>query len=71
MTVRSRLVDERFWAFRQRSTSIAGIVSAVLSLVLFEYRFLVNHVWRWDLLSVGLTFLVVKFAIMAWSYLRS
>ncbi len=71
MTIRSRLIDERFWAFRQRSTSIAGIISAVLALVLFEYRLLVNHVYRWDLLSVGLTFVVVKLAVMGWSYLKS
>lgn len=69
MTTRSRLIDERFWAFRQRSTSIAGIVSAELAAVLFAYRYFVSHVWRWDLLAIPATFLLVKFAVMIWSYL--
>jgi len=71
VTVSSKVLDERFWAFRQRSTSIAGIISAVLAIVLFEYRLIVNHVYRWDLLAIGVTFVVVKLAIMGWSYLRS
>ncbi|HUN88255.1 MAG TPA: hypothetical protein VMU28_05665 [Terriglobales bacterium] len=71
MTVRNRLIDERFWAFRQRSTSLAGIISAVLAVVLFEYRLLVNHVVRWDLLSIGMTFVVVKLAVMGWSYFNN
>ena len=71
MIVSSKVLDERFWAFRQRSTSIAGIISAVLAIVIFEYRLIVNHVYRWDLLAIGVTFVVVKLAIMGWSYLRS
>ncbi len=64
-----KVLDERFWEHRRRSTSIAGIVTAVLALCLFEYRFLVNHRWSWDLLAVGLTFVVIKLALMTWYYL--
>jgi hypothetical protein len=35
-------------------------------LVLFEYRLLVNHTANWDLLAVGVTFVVVKLALMRW-----
>ncbi len=65
----SRAIDERFLTHRRRSTSTAGIASALLSVVLFEYRLLVNHVWRWDLLAVGLTFVVIKLGLMTWFYL--
>ncbi len=65
-----KVVDERFWEHRRRSTSIAGIITAVLALCLFEYRFLVNHRWNWDLLAVGLTFVVVKLALMTWYYVN-
>jgi hypothetical protein len=30
---------------------------------------LVDHILNWDLLAVGLTFVVVKLAMMAWYYL--
>ncbi len=63
-----KLVDERFWHHRQRSTSIAGIITAVLALGLFEYRFLVNHRWSWDLFAVGVTFVAIKLALMTWYY---
>jgi hypothetical protein len=71
MTFFSRLVDERFWSHRRRSTSIAGIVSAVLAILLFEYRYFVNHLWSWDLLAVALAFVVVKLALMIWYYLTA
>jgi len=65
----TRLLDERFFAHRRRSTSAAGIASAVLAIVLFEYRFLRFHVWDWNLLAVGLTFVAIKLALMTWYYL--
>jgi hypothetical protein len=66
MKVLGKEIDERFWTHRQRSTSIAGIVGAVAALLLFEYRFLIQHRAEWDLLAVGLTFVIVKLALMAW-----
>jgi len=65
-----KAIDERFLEHRRRSTSVAGIVSAVLSLGLFEYRYFVNHHWSWDLLSIGLAFVVIKMSMMTWFWLK-
>jgi hypothetical protein len=62
----SRFVDERFLRHRLQSTSSAGIVSASLAIVLFEYRYLRQHVWDWALLAIGLTFVVIKLTLMLW-----
>jgi len=69
MSLLSRFVDERFLEHRRRSTSYAGIIGGVLAILLFAYRFYVNHIWSWDLLAVGLTFVLVKMAFMTWYYL--
>jgi hypothetical protein len=61
-----RFVDERFLEHRRRSTSAAGIATAVLALVLFEYRWNVDRIWSWDLLGVALTFIVIKISLMVW-----
>jgi hypothetical protein len=66
----ARLFDERFLAHRQRSTSIAGIFSAVAAVVLFEYRFFVNHVANWDLAAIGVSFVVIKMSLMVWYAVR-
>jgi hypothetical protein len=62
----SKVIDERFLMHRLKSTSIAGVVAGTLALSLFAYRYYVNDVWRWDLLSVGLTMVAVKWALMLW-----
>jgi hypothetical protein len=59
-------IDERFLNHRLRSTSLAGIVGAVVAVGLFEYRFFHDHFWSWDLLTVALTFVGVKLAVMGW-----
>lgn len=64
-----KVVDERFWHHRQRSTSVAGILSAVLAISLFEYRYWIDHRWNWDLLAIALTFVLIKMGIMAWYYI--
>ena len=64
-----RLLDERFFEHRRRSTSIAGIVAAEAALLLFVYRLYVDHVVRWDLFAIGALFAVVKLGMMAWYYL--
>lgn len=61
-----KVLDERFREHRRKSTSIAGIVSCVLSVVLFEYYLIAQGQWRWDLLSIGLTFVAVKLALRLW-----
>lgn len=70
MSILHRLFDERFLAHRQRATSIAGMAGGALAICLFGWRYYVDHVVSWDLLVVGLTFVVVKLAVMAWSTFR-
>jgi hypothetical protein len=67
----NRLLDERFFEHRRRSTSVAGIAAAETALLLFIYEYYVNHVARWELLAVGAVFLVVKLALMSWYYLTA
>jgi hypothetical protein len=62
----NRLVDERFWTHRQRSTSVAGIATAVTALGLFYYRFIHDHTLNWDLFAVGLLFVAIKMGLMAY-----
>jgi E3 ubiquitin-protein ligase DOA10 len=65
----NRLLDERFFEHRRRSTSTAGIVTAEAALLLFAYRYYFDHVVSWDLFAIVATFLVVKLTLMAWYYL--
>ena len=60
-----RGLDERFLNHRLRSTSLAGIVSGVLSIGLFGYRYYVDGIWSWDLFAVAVTFVGVKLAVLA------
>ena len=71
MNFLGKLVDERFLDHRRRSTSVAGMLGAALALCLFLYRHYVDHVWSWDLLAVGVTFVAVKLALMTWHLLKS
>ncbi len=66
-----KLVDERFLMFRLRSTSLAGIIVAAASILVFAYRFYVQHVWSWDLLAVGVAFVAIKLTMMTWFYLTN
>ena len=61
-----KFVDERFLDHRRRSSSIAGILCACVGVVLFEYRFFVDHIWNWDLFALVLLFLVVKMLLFTW-----
>ena len=60
------IVDERFLNRRLKSSSLGGIISSIVAVILFEYRHFVNHIWSWDILSIALTFVGVKLAMMAW-----
>lgn len=64
-----KFVDERFLEHRRRASSIAGILSACLALVLFMYRYYHDHVFSGDLLAVGVTFVVIKY--IAFFFYRS
>jgi hypothetical protein len=59
-------VDERFLKHRLRSTSNAGIASAALALVIFLYRYYHDHLFRGDLLAVGITFVILKYSLLFW-----
>jgi hypothetical protein len=59
-------VDERFLLHRLRSTSTAGIVVAVLAILLFAWHYYRDGVWSWDLFVVGVTFVVVKMGLLLW-----
>jgi hypothetical protein len=61
-----KFVDERFLEHRRRSTSMAGILGALLAVALFEYRIFHDHVISWDLLSVVLLMVVAKLSMMLW-----
>ena len=62
----SSVVDERFLTHRLKSTSTAGIVSAVLALCLFGYHYYLDHRWSWELFALAMTFLGIKLSLMAW-----
>lgn len=65
----SKVIDERFLTHRRQATSTAGIIGGALAICLFAYRYYSDHVWSWDLLAVGLTFVGVKLALMTWYFL--
>ena len=59
-------IDERFLEHRRRSTSTAGITIAVAAILLWGYHYYVDHVLKWELFALGLTFVVVKMTLMLW-----
>ena len=69
--VLGRAVDERFLSYRLRSSSVAGIVGALVALVILEYRIVVDHRITWDLLAVLAAMVVVKLSMMAWFLVRN
>ena len=70
MSIFPKALDERFFAYRLRSTSIAGMIGTTVAMGLFAYHSYFDHFWSWDLLTVGLTFVGVKLAVMAWYFLN-
>jgi hypothetical protein len=57
-------IDERFLNHRLRSTSLAGIISGIAAILLFWFHLYFHHVWRWDLLSIALIFVIIKMSVM-------
>jgi len=41
-------------------------MDGAVAVCLFAYRYYVDHLWSWDLLAVGLTFVGVKLAVLLW-----
>jgi hypothetical protein len=66
MRILAWVFDERFLVHRLRATSIAGLCGGVVAMVLFAWHYYADHVWTWELLSVGLTMAAVKWAVMLW-----
>lgn len=64
-----QVLDERLREHRRRSTAIAGIVSCLLAVLLFEYFLIFEGNWRWDLLSIGLAFVAVKLGMRLYYHL--
>ena len=65
-----QFVDERFLEHRPKASSVAGIVTAVLALVVFEYRLLRYGIFSWDLAAVAVVFVVIKMGLFLWYRLR-
>ena len=65
----AKVLDERFWDRRRRSTSVAGMVGGVFASALFLYRHFVDRIWNWDVLAVALAIAAVKMGLMIWYYL--
>ena len=63
-------IDERFLMHRLKSTSLAGIVGALVAAGLWAYRYYVQHVFSWDLFAVLVTIAMVKVVAMVWYRLR-
>lgn len=61
-----KFVDERFLEHRRRSTSMAGIISLLVTGALLEYRYFIDHILSWDLFALIVVFAVVKFSMMIW-----
>lgn len=64
-----RAIDERFLNRRLRSTSLAGVIGGVSAILLFAWRFYINHIWSWDVLAIALIIVGVKMGMMAWYFI--
>ena len=60
------VIDERFLRHRLRSTSYGGIAAATVATLLWYYRFIVDHHFSWDLLSIPITMIIIKLSLMLW-----
>lgn len=58
------LVDERFLTHRLRATSLGGIAGGTAALLMFAWGYYVQHLWRWDMLTIALTIIAVKYAAL-------
>ena len=64
-------IDERFLMHRLKATSIASLAGGTLAIALFAYHYWVDHVWNWELLSIGITMAVVKQGLMLFYRFRN
>ena len=66
MSVLRETVDERFLMHRLKATSIASMAGITVAMGLFAFHYWKDHVWNWELFSIGATMALVKQGIMAW-----
>jgi hypothetical protein len=66
MKILGTAIDERFLTHRLKSTSLAGIVSSATATLLWAWHYYIDHELRWELLAISLTFIAVKFTVLAW-----
>ena len=62
----SKEIDERFLMHRLKSTSLAGVIGALVAAGFWARDFYGNDVFRKDLFAVIATMAVVKIAAMLW-----
>lgn len=61
-----KVIDERFLMHRLRASSLGGIIGGTVAVLLWFYRYTVDHRFSWDLLAVALTIIAVKWSVMIW-----
>ena len=61
-------LDERFFAHRQRSTSLGGMAGAALAGALFFYHYFADHILNWELFAIIPIMALVKIGAMLWFY---
>jgi hypothetical protein len=66
-----KFVDERFLDHRRRSSSVAGIATALLAIVFFDYRLIHDHFWSWDLMAIAIAFVIIKMSMFTWYRLNA
>jgi len=59
-------IDERFLTHRLKSTSLAGILGALVAVGFWAHDYYFNGIWRWDLFAVIATMAAVKIVAMIW-----
>lgn len=62
------VLDERFFDRRRRSSSVAGMVGAMVAGLLFFRHLVFEHVIAWELFAIVLSMAAVKMGLMAWYY---
>jgi len=68
MSFLRKWLDERFFAHRQRSTSLGGMAGAALAGALFFYHYFADHILNWELFAIIATMALVKIGAMLWFY---
>ena len=71
MNIQRGAVDERFLLHRLKATSIASMAGVTVAMGLFAYHYWKDHVWNWELFSIGAVMALIKQGLMAWYRYRN